>query len=313
MPSTKENKPLIVILGPTAVGKTEMAINVAKKLDGEIVSADSRLLYRGMDIGTAKPSASEQKVVRHHLIDVAEPDEIWSLADFQKAANEIISDIHERGRMAFLVGGSGQYIRAIAQGWSPPPLAANPELRERLEGWAEEVGKNGLFERLQKLDPKAAEKMDSRNLRRTIRALEVIFSTGRLFSGQRRLIEPKYRLIQIGLMRTREELYTRIDQRIRQMLNAGWLKEIEGLLAAGYDEKIASMSAIGYAQLIEHLRGNIDLEEAIKLIKRSSRSYVRTQANWFKSDDPEINWFDAADNNSKTKIEKLILSKLNKS
>src|SRR6266496_433360 len=204
--------PLILIVGPTAVGKTELAIQLAERLNGEIVSADSRLFYRGMDIGTAKPTPEERARVPHHLIDIANPDEILSLAVFQQKAAEIIADIHTRNKLPFLVGGTGQYIRAVTQGWSPPEVEPDEQLRAGLEREKEERGIYWLYDKLKDLDPEAAEKIDARNYRRTIRALEVILTTGRKFSEQRGQGESQYHLIMIGLTRPRAELYERVDQ-----------------------------------------------------------------------------------------------------
>lgn len=283
--------PLVVILGPTAVGKTEVALQLAGRLDGEIVSADSRLFYRGMDIGTAKPSPQERQSVPHHLIDVAEPDETWSLAQFQEHARQAIAAIHARQRLPFLVGGSGQYLRAVTQGWEPPAVPPDPRLRRALEDWALQVGKDGLHARLARLDPEAAQAIDPRNQRRTVRALEVILSTGRRFSDQRQRQPSPYRLLQIGLIRPRPELYARIDARIDAMLAAGLVEEVRRLLGRGYDPGLPSLSAIGYRQVAAHLQGQISLEEAVTQIRRDTRTFVRRQANWFKPDDALIHWF----------------------
>lgn len=295
-----------MLLGPTAVGKTDLAIQLAERLDMEIVSADSRLLYRGMDIGTAKPGAEQLSRVPHHLIDVADPDEIWSLALFQRAAAKSITEIHQRGHFPLLVGGTGQYLRAITQGWSPPELAANPALRAALENWTEEIGKEGLHARLALLDSDAAAKIDPRNLRRTLRALEVTLSTGKPFSSQRGSGQSPYKSLQIGLTRPRAELYARIDARIEGMLHAGWLQEIQALLDKGYSADLPSLSAIGYQQLVQHLQGKISRDEAVVLIKRSTRIFVRRQANWFKPDDPNIHWFDLTEVDPLPGIERLI-------
>lgn len=290
MPSTEP--PLIVMVGPTAVGKTELAITLAERLNGEIISADSRLFYRGMDIGTAKPSALELQRVPHHLIDVAEPDETWSLALFQKTAREVIDNIHARGRLPFLVGGTGQYIRAVIEGWIVPELAPNPGLRAALEAWGKEVGASGLFARLGIIDPGAAAQIDYRNQRRTIRALEVILSTGRLFSAQRQRTDTPYNLLIIGLKRPRLELYTRIDARIEAMLARGLVDEVKSLLNRGLSPDASALSAIGYREMISYLVGELTLDEAVAQMKRATRIFVRRQANWFKESDPTINWFE---------------------
>lgn len=284
----------MALVGPTAVGKTEVAIALAERVNGEIVSADSRLLYRGMDIGTAKPSREQRSRVAHHLIDVAYPDEIWSLALFQREAAKAIAAIHAGGKLPILVGGTGQYMRAILEGWSPPALAAQLGLRGALENWAGEIGKDGLHARLATLDPEAAANIDACNLRRTLRALEVTLSSGQKFSLQRIRKETPYHVLQIGLTLPRPELYRRIDARIDRMLAAGWLDEVKALLAKGYDADLPSMSAIGYTQLIEHLQGKLTLNEAVVEIRRATRGFVRRQANWFKPSDPNIFWLDTS-------------------
>lgn len=283
--------PLIVIVGPTAVGKTEISIQLAERLAGEIVSADSRLFYRGMDIGTAKPAPSQRARVPHRLVDVADPDQVWSLAVFQQAAYQAIAEIHARGRLPFLVGGTGQYIRAVIEGWQIPKVRSSPPLREALENWAAEIGPDGLHDRLAVLDPKAAAGIDYRNLRRTVRALEVILRTGHQFSAQRSKGVLPYRNLQIGLIRPRKELYARIDTRIDAMLADGFVNEVRQLLSQGYSPDLPTLSAIGYREIVAYLKGKASLQEAVKLIKRHTRQFVRRQANWFKQDDPNIHWF----------------------
>ncbi len=283
--------PLILIIGPTAVGKTELAIQPAERLNGEIISADSRLFYRGMDIGTAKPSPEELARVPHHLIDIANPDEILSLAVFQQKATEVIADIHARSKLPFLVGGTGQYIRAVTQGWTPPQVQPDERLRAELENMKEERGLQWLHDKLKSLDAEAAERIDARNFRRTIRALEVILTTGRKFSGQRGQSESPFHLITVGLMRPRVELYERVDQRIDTMFANGFLDEVRGLLARGYSPSLPTMSAIGYRECIRVLNGELNEEQARAEIRRATRIFVRRQANWFKESDPTIRWF----------------------
>jgi tRNA dimethylallyltransferase len=290
-PKNVPRPPLVVILGPTASGKTGIAIQLAERLNGEIVSADSRSFYRGMDIGTAKPTKSEQTRAPHHLVDVAEPDEVWSLAVFQRAARLAIDEIHSRQRLPFLVGGTGQYIRAVIEGWQVPPAGPDRRLRTALEEWGEDIGPQGLHARLAVLDPKAAAQIDFRNLRRTVRALEVILRTGHRFSTQRRRGRSPYRSLLLGLIRPRPELYARIDARIEEMLEAGLVAEVQALLEKGYSPDLPTLSAIGYREVIDYLQGEISLEEAVLRMKRSTRQFVRRQANWFKESDPEIHWF----------------------
>jgi tRNA dimethylallyltransferase len=288
--------PLIVIVGPTAVGKTELALQLAERLDGEIVSADSRLFYRGMDIGTAKPSAAELARVPHHLIDVADPDETWSLAVFQQKAREAIDGIRHRGRLPFLVGGTGQYIRAVTEGWTPPEVQPDQRLRAVLEKLKDEKGEAGIYwlhDKLRILDPISAEKIDARNFRRTIRALEVIFTTGQPFSTQRGQSDSPYRLISLGLKRPRPELYARVDERIESMFANGLLNEVQKLLDAGYSPALPSLSAIGYREAVAVVQGQMSLEDAKTQMKRITRVFVRRQGNWFKENDEQIQWFEA--------------------
>ena len=286
-------KHLILIVGPTAVGKTEIAIQLAERhpAGGEIVSADSRLFYRGMDIGTAKPSREEQARVPHHLIDIANPNEILSLAVFQQKAREAIADIRARNKIPFLVGGTGQYIRAVTEGWTPPEVEPDERLRKELERLKEEKGLAWLHDKLKNLDPVAAEKIDARNFRRTIRALEVIMTTGKKFSDQRGQSESPYHLMTIGLTRPRDELYERVDQRIEAMFTNGFLNEVNGLLEKGYSPTLPTLSAIGYRESVRVVKGELTEEQAKVEIRRATRVFVRRQANWFKESDPNIRWF----------------------
>ncbi|HBG74335.1 MAG TPA: tRNA (adenosine(37)-N6)-dimethylallyltransferase MiaA [Anaerolineae bacterium] len=295
MSSPEMDNPLIVIVGPTCVGKTEVSIYLAEKLNGEIISADSRTFYRGMDIGTAKPTQEEQMRVPHHLVDVTNPDQTWNLAVFQQNTQAIIREIHLRKHIPFLVGGTGQYIRAVTNNWSPPTIIPNLKLRGQLEILANERSKEYLHQALFLLDPEAAKMIDPRNVRRTIRALEVIFSSGILFSSQRKKGLSPFRLITIGLTRPRIELYDRIDQRIYGMFANGLVNEVKELLNSGFSPYLQSMSAIGYRECANVVSGYITEEQAIEEIKRKTRIFVRRQFNWFKSTDPEIRWFNISE------------------
>ena len=284
--------PVILIVGPTAVGKTELALRLAEKLTGEIVSVDSRLFYRGMDIGTAKPSQEEMARAPHHLINIVNPDETLSLAVFQQMARDAIAGIHERGNLPFLVGGTGQYVRAVTEGWSPPEVKPSQRMRDELGRMKEERGKEWLHEKLRMMDEKAAEKIDARNFRRTIRALEVILATGRRLSEQRGSGDSPYQLITVGLTRPREELYRRVDERIEKMFADGLLDEVRGLLDKGYPPDLPSMSAIGYRECVGVIKGSLTPDQAKVEMKRATRVFVRRQGNWFKASDPGIQWFD---------------------
>jgi tRNA dimethylallyltransferase len=244
-----------------------------------------------MDIGTAKPMPEERGRVPHHLIDIADPDEILSLAVFQHKAREAIAYIHTRNKIPFLVGGTGQYVRAVTEGWNPPEVKPDERLRGELEKMKEERGEHWLYAKLQHLDAPAAEKIDPRNSRRTIRALEVIMTTGRRFSEQGGRSESPYRLIPIGLRRPRAELYERVDRRIDTMFAKGFLGEVRDLLARGYSPTLPTMSAIGYRECIRVLNGEQSEEQAKAEMRRATRIFVRRQANWFKESDPAIKWF----------------------
>jgi tRNA dimethylallyltransferase len=284
--------PVLLLLGPTAVGKTETALQLAERLHGEIISADSRTFYRGLDIGTAKPTPEERARVPHHLIDIAEPNQRWSLAEFQQAVYRLVDELHTRGKLPLIVGGTGQYVHALTEGWVLPAQEPDPRLRDALERWADAIGGERLHAGLAKLDPGAAEMIDWHNVRRTVRALEVVFRTGQRFSTQRQREPARYRMIQIGLTRPRPELYARIDARIEKMIEAGWVEEVRALLGQGYASALPSLSAIGYREIVQFLQGEHALEEAVMLIKRKTRQFVRRQANWFKADDPNIRWFE---------------------
>jgi tRNA dimethylallyltransferase len=282
---------VMVLLGPTAVGKTEVSLDLAELLEAEIISIDSRLFYRGMDIGTAKPDLDDRQRIPHHLIDVSDPDDTWSLERYIEAAMQVIQDVHQRGRLPLLVGGTGQYIRGLIDGWRPPPRPEDDGMRENLFAIAKKDGPRELHNQLRTVDPLSADRIDYRNIRRVVRALEVYQLTGEPFSRQRRIKPPDFDSVKIGLTRPRSELYERIDRRIETMLEEGWIKEVENLVAAGYGLEHPALSAIGYQQLVKHINGELALEEAVAIIKRLTRQYVRRQANWFKSSDSSIRWF----------------------
>ncbi|MEJ2549144.1 MAG: tRNA (adenosine(37)-N6)-dimethylallyltransferase MiaA [Anaerolineales bacterium] len=287
-----ENK-VVAIFGPTAVGKTEAAILAAEKVDAEIVSVDSRQIYRGMDIGTAKPTAEQRARIPHHLIDVADPEHPWSLVDFNRAALAAIDAIHAHRRLPLLVGGTGQYFAAILEGWQPPLNESDLELRRELEAYAAEHGSRALHEKLRKIDPLSAQRIDHRNVRRVVRAIEICHISGRPASSLRRKEPPPFDVLRIGLTMPRKKLYARIDERIEAMIAQGFVQEVEKLFAKGLRPENSAMSAIGYRQIGEYLQGKTTLEQAVLQIRRLTRQFVRRQANWFKADDPQIHWIDA--------------------
>ncbi len=283
--------PLLVLVGPTAVGKTALSMELARRFNGEIISADSRLFYRGMDIGTAKPSVAERAAAPHHLIDLAAPDETLSLGEYQRLAYRTIDEVLARGRLPILVGGTGQYVWAVVEGWGIPEVAPNPALRASLEA----LGQDELARRLAALDPTAAGRIDPRNVRRVIRALEVTLLTGRPISELQRKTPPPYDIIMLGLTRDRDSLYARIDARVDSMMAEGLLAEVIRLGEAGYGPHLPSMSGLGYRQLLAHLAGEMTLEEAVERIKFETHRFARQQATWFRGDDPRIRWFEADD------------------
>jgi tRNA dimethylallyltransferase len=288
-------KPLIVLVGPTASGKTRLAILLANALNGEIIGADSRQIYRHMDIGTAKPTAEEQQQARHHLIDVVDPDENLGLAEYQALALTAIHDIHARDRVPLLVGGTGQYITALVEGWSIPQVAPNLALRAELEAFAAQQGTPALHARLSALDPTAAATIDGRNIRRVVRALEVCLESGQPISELQRKRPPPFEMRHYGLTLEREALYARADQRVDAMLEAGFLDEVRSLLEQGYDRRLPSMSGLGYAQLAAHLLDGIPLAEAVLKTKHDTHDFIRRQYTWFRGHDPGILWHNSTD------------------
>jgi tRNA dimethylallyltransferase len=281
---------LLVILGPTAVGKTGLAIELAQALNGEIISADSRQIYRYMDIGTAKPTPAQRRAVPHHLLDVVNPDENLALAQYQKMAYEAIDAVHQRGRLPLLVGGTGQYITAVVEGWRIPQVPPNDRLRAELEAFAAEYGSQALHDRLRALDPTAAANINHRNVRRVVRALEVCLETGQPISELQRRHPPPYRIRTVGLTLERETLYRIADARVEQMMAEGFLDEARRLLDMGYSPKLPSMSGLGYAELSAHLAGTISLEQAVEDTKNATHDFVRRQYTWFRGHDNGILW-----------------------
>jgi tRNA dimethylallyltransferase len=285
---------LLVIVGPTAVGKTALSLHLAETLTGEIVSADSRLFYRGMEIGTAKPTPEERARIPHHLIDIANPDETVGLAEFQERTFAAIADVHARGKLPLLVGGTGQYVRAVVEGWRIPRVPPDPALRAELEAQAEREGATALHARLAQLDPVAAQRIDPRNVRRVIRALEVCLITDQPISEQQRKQSPPYRVLQVGLTMERADLYTRADRRVEAMINAGLEDEVRRLVEAGYAWNLPAMSGLGYGQFRPYFEGQVPLEEVVVEIKRATHRFIRRQYNWFRLNDPAIRWFDVS-------------------
>ena len=303
MSTSAQLPPLVVIVGPTAVGKTDLAVYLAQEVHGEIVSADSRQIYRGMDIGTAKATREQQEQATHQLIDIVDPDETLGLAQFQELATAAIAEITARGRVPLLVGGTGQYVMAVVEGWKVPRVPPDEALRRELYRQAEVEGAEALHTRLRALDPTAADRIDARNVRRVVRALEVCLVTGEPFSEQQSKSPPPYRILILGLSLPRAELYRRIDERVEQMMDAGLEAEVRGLVAAGYGFDLPAMSGVGYGQLAPYLAGEATLDEAVAEIKRATRRFVRHQGNWFRQGDERIHWLEVEESLHQAAIE----------
>ncbi|WP_305041788.1 tRNA (adenosine(37)-N6)-dimethylallyltransferase MiaA [Geoalkalibacter sp.] len=286
--------PLVVLCGPTGGGKTALALRLARHWPLEVLSADSRQVFRGMDIGTAKASPAEQALVPHHLLDVVDPDEEFSAADFAVRGRALVDDIAGRGRRPWVVGGTGFYIRALTEGLLDAP-SGNEDLRRRWHALAEEQGPMALWERLRQVDPLAAERIHPNNLVRVVRALEVFTLTGRPISELQQshgFEDRPYALLKLGIMPPRDELFQRIDQRVDAMVQEGLFEEVNALLARGYDASLKSMRTLGYREMIACLRGEISREEALELVKLHTRQYAKRQLTWFQKD-PEIIWVDS--------------------
>lgn len=283
---------LVAIVGPTASGKTALATELAQRLAGEIINADSRQIYRGMDVGTAKASAEEQRAARHWLIDVAAPDEPFTLAAFLDLANAATDDIWSRGRLPIVAGGTGQYVWALLEGWRVPRVPPDPELRAGLEAIAESEGRDALASLLREIDPASAGAIDARNVRRVIRAIEVTRATGQAFSAWQQK-DPKQNVAVIGLRKERGALYRRIDTRVDEMIARGLVAEVQGLITAGFGCDLPAMSGIGYRQICGHLRGDYTLAEAVARMKTETHRLARMQHAWFHDGDERIRWLDA--------------------
>ena len=286
--------PLLIIVGPTAVGKTEFSLSLAQEIRGEIISADSMQIYQRMDIGTAKPSFREQAMVKHHLIDCIPPDQEFTVADYQKQVDELIPIIRERGAIPMLVGGTGLYVQAVTEGFMFPEMETDWAFREEMHQLAEARGTQAVHDLLREVDPELAEKLHPNDLRRVIRGIEVFRQTGQTtsyFQKRAQAEPPRYNTIKIGLTRPREELYERINLRVDAMIEAGLLKEVADLLALGYSPDLISMQGLGYKEIVTYLTGQATLTDAVDLLKQNTRHFAKRQITWFKRD-AEIVWFD---------------------
>ncbi len=285
---------MISLFGPTAVGKSALAIELCQAIGGEIVTADSRQVYRYMDIGTDKPTLGQRKGVPHHMIDLVDPDESFTLALYQEGANRVIEEIWQRGHVPVLAGGTPLYINAVTEGWTIPRVEPDRELRRELEAEAAETGPEKLHERLRQLDPQAAQNILPSNTRRIVRALEVIQQTGRPISEQQTKVAPRYRQLKIGLHCERAELYKRADERVEREVKDGLVEEVASLHEHGYSFDLSSMSGLGYRQIGDYLLGRATLEEAKQRIKWDTHAFVRHQYNWFRRLN-DAHWIDTTE------------------
>lgn len=282
---------ILAIVGPTGVGKSALGYHLAESFHGEIINADSRQIYRGMDIGTSKPPIFERSAIPHHLFDIIDPDEEFNLFTFLNLVNQTIQDVLRRNKLPILVGGTGQYIWGVLEGWKTPPVRPNKILRERLEGLAQKWGRNYLHKRLQIVDPASAEKILPANIRRVIRALEVFDTIGIPYSFFQKRQGSIYDQLIIGCApSSRLELFAIVDKRIQSMLDSGWLEEVQLLKAKGYSFELPSFSTMGYRELGWVLSGDLSLDSAIERIKSAHHRLIRRQGSWFKEADSRIHW-----------------------
>ncbi len=297
--------PVLFIVGPTAVGKTRLAITLAQRLNGEIINADSRQVYRYMDIGAAKPTPAERRQAAHHLLDLLNPDESFSLGNFLALARQTLRDLAGRGVLPIVTGGSGQYAWALQEGWQTPAIPPDANFRRECQETIDQAGGAGLYHRLQEVDPARAAELDPRNLRRIIRALEIYHTTGHPPSAYRQPGEPLPHSLIIGLTMERNALYQRIDARFDQMLADGFVAEARNLAAMGYRLGSGPLACPGYRELGQYLDGAISLDAAVQRAKFQTHRLARRQYSWFKPDDSCIHWLDAADPELAEKAEEL--------
>lgn len=299
---------LLVIVGPTGVGKTALSLKLAKSFQGEIISGDSMQVYQGMDIGTAKASKSEQALVPHHLINLLQPNESFSVQQYQTMARQKIMEIHHRHHLPILVGGTGLYIESVVFEYQMAKAKENQAIRQQLTQLANKYGNEFLHQRLQQVDPVTAKKLHPNDLRRIIRALEVFKLTGQSLSEQQQRSTSPFEVLWIGLTMPRIQLYDQINHRVDQMLHMGLENEVRQLLATEQFEQHTASQAIGYKEMIQYIKGYISFEDAVEAIKQGSRRYAKRQLSWFRRI-PEIHWFDKTDVQSFIEINHLVAGK----
>ncbi len=303
-----KKKKIIAIVGPTASGKTTLSILLAKKLSGEVISADSRQLFKHLKIGVAKPSIEELNSVKHHFIDFLEPTQDFNAAEYGQQARLKIEELLKRGSCPIVVGGSGLYIKSIIDGFFEGP-GKNSELRDQLEYELEKYGNEALFKKLIKVDPVSASKMDPSKVRRIIRALEVYYTTGNPISEHHKVQSAKsnFDVIQFGLEWERKLLYERINNRVDKMITDGLIDEVKELIAKGYSRQINALNTVGYKEVFDFLLGENSKEEMIELIKQNTRRYAKRQMTWFKAD-KRIKWIKVSEQTDWNNVAELVMS-----
>lgn len=307
-------KPLIVIVGPTAVGKTDISIKVAKALDCEIISADSMQIYKYMDIGTAKPTLQEREGVPHHLMDFLDPADDFSVVQFQSLALEIIEKIHQKGKIPMVVGGTGLYVNSLVYPMNFTEAQEDPDFRQHMQEQADVLGKEFLYTTLAKIDPETAKRLHPNDVRRIIRALEIHHLTGKTMSHYRQDFErakAPYNLVMIGLTMDRQKLYKRIEARIDKMVKNGLLDEVKGLLDHGYSVNMTSMQGLGYKEMAIFIHGKASFNQAVEILKRNTRRFAKRQITWFKRD-KRILWIDVESFASKELLANWIITHIKK-
>lgn len=301
-------KRIIILAGPTAVGKTDTAIMLAQRLDGEIISADSMQVYRNMDIGTAKPSIEEKRGIPHYMLDIVNPDESFSVADFQKNCKFKIEELLLKNKIPIIAGGTGLYVNSLIYNMDFTRASSNTKLREELQMEAEQFGELYIHEKLKAIDPEAAARIHPNNIKKVIRAIEVFNETGDKigdFSKDMSLNE-EYDIFFIGLMRNREELYDRINIRVDMMIDQGLVDEVKGLLELGYTKELVSFKGLGYKEIVGYLEGEYSLDEAIRILKRDTRRYAKRQLTWFKRYE-NISWYNISNYSSSESLTEVII------
>ena len=288
-------EPLVCVVGPTAVGKTALAVELARRFGSEVVNADSRQVYRGMTVGTAKPTESERAAAPHHLVDIMDPPESFGVGLFLEYAADAIRDIRGRGLLPIVCGGTGQYVWALVEGQQLVAVPPDPGFRAGLEAEAKQVGAGALHQRLAAIDPARAAALDARNVRRVIRALEIHHVTGRRPSEIQPISTQSGNSLVLGLTMPRDALYRRIDERVDRMMADEFLREVEELRAAGFPMEVGPLNSPGYRELGRYLDGEMSLEEAVERTKTQTHRLARRQYTWFKPGDTRIQWLDADD------------------